>query len=78
MIKMLRNEKGRFTGRDWDHDPRFQKLLESERGAVKAVLDLCGILKLKPEDLGLKRGRPDEEYQLTYKACQILKGRPAA
>jgi len=68
MTKILRNEQ----------DQRIQKANESERIAVKSVLDLCGILKLKPEDLGLKRGGPAEEYQLTYQACQILKGRPAA
>ena len=44
----------------------------AEREAVGRVLELCGILKLKPEDLGLRRGGPDKEYQLTYVTCRIF------
>lgn len=71
MKKMLRDAKGRYSGRELD--PRIQKMIESERETVKNIEAISRVLKLTPEDLGLRKG-PDGEYQFTYKSYLIICG----
>jgi len=47
----------------------------TEARAVADALEVCRRLNLKPEDLGLRKGR-DGTYQLTYVTILIFRGIP--
>jgi len=70
MVKMLRNEKGRFTGKELD--PRIKRSIESERETVKNIETMASALRLTPEDLGLRKSLGGD-YEITYATVQIFK-----
>lgn len=72
MIKMLRDAKGHFTGKEMD--PRVKRAIDKEQRKAAAILKVCETFGLTPETFGLKKFQETGLWSVGYQAEAMLEG----
>ena len=72
MRKMLRDEKGHFTGAEMD--PKIQRMIDEEQRRAAGILKVCETFGLKPETLGLKQFPETGLWHIGYQTKFMMEG----